>query len=519
MGRPQTVVVGIDGAHYELIQPWLDEGRLPNIAEVLESGVVSDLESVLPPVTSPNWKAYATGRNPGQLGIYWWENINTKEQHVYYPSERKREYPEFWELIAQDDPVGVIGVPTTYPPTAIDVFYVAGAPDAEESGFAHPESVESFLKEELDYRVTKSKAHRMENNPNKAAADILNLIELRFQAADRLLDRYNVSFLQVTTFYINTLQHYCWDGEYTRRGWEIIDKYIGNYLTDDVNLVLMSDHGSNKIELAFHINTWLQQEGYLHLNKTVSDLLYRLGMDNKSLSGLAKTLQIREVAPKLVPDKLLQHIPESTGEVTKEAKAGKVDWEKSEALASGQGPVYLTLGNKSARYEIVRNEIIKKLEKLKAPDNRPIVNNVHKGEKIYSGKYIDEAPDIVIDQAPGIHILGGIGRDTIFSEPSEEGWKAENKRKGLFAASGPDFAAGQIENLSILDLAPTLLHLHNQTIPESLDGSVRSEIFSLKSDAKSREPTISDEVEGYSPDSKVDEIDLKSKLEDLGYLR
>jgi predicted AlkP superfamily phosphohydrolase/phosphomutase len=69
--NPKTIVFGLDGAHFELIKPLLKSGQLPNINSVISSGVTADLQSVLPPVISPNWKAYLTGKNPGKIGIYW----------------------------------------------------------------------------------------------------------------------------------------------------------------------------------------------------------------------------------------------------------------------------------------------------------------------------------------------------------------------------------------------------------------------------------------------------------------
>jgi len=112
---------------------------------------------------------------------------------------------------------------------------------------------------------------------------------------------------------------------------------------------------------------------------------------------------------------------------------------------------------------------------------------VYRGETIYDGTYINEAPDLVIDQRPGVHIAGGIGRGQVFTEAKSDGWLAENKRPGLFAATGPDFSTGELEKLSILDLAPTILHLHNCEVPSDMDGQVIKSVFSSNSDARTRE--------------------------------
>ncbi|QLK26817.1 alkaline phosphatase family protein [Natrinema zhouii] len=482
--RP-TIVFGLDGAHYELLEPWIEAGHLPNIERAIDSGISADLESVLPPVTSPNWKAYATGKNPGKIGIFWWENIDTDNRRVHYPSNRKHVNTEFWELIARDEPVGVLGVPTTYPPKDVDSFLVSGPPDGKNTGYAHPSELESRLDEEFDYRVRKH--HRLDGEREAAAEEILELIDSRFTAAEMLRSEHDVSFLQVTTFYINSLQHYLWDDEYTLQGWQIIDEHLGQYLDGDFNVVLMSDHGSNPIRTVFHINAWLEANGYLATDTDVADTFYRAGITKDRLIQLTNKLGLTALAKRIAPRKLLQYLPDNTGAVNKEGKTDAVDWEATDAIASGQGPIYLTADRGTTEYDRIRDQLQAELESTTDPDGNAISDAVYKGEEVYSGSYVDESPDLVIDQTTGAHIPGGIGREEIFTKPTEEGWRAENKRQGLFVATGPDFAGGTHDPISILDLAPTLLHLHDRPIPADMDGTVQQSIFDPDSDSARRE--------------------------------
>jgi predicted AlkP superfamily phosphohydrolase/phosphomutase len=484
MSDSPTVVFGLDGAGFELIRPWIEAGELPNIERAVETGISGDLQSVMPPVTSPNWKAYATGKNPGKIGIYWWENVDVDERRVYYPTERKGENTEYWELIAEKDGAGVLGVPTTYPPKSINGFVVAGAPDGANEGFARPPELERRLQEEFDYRVLKRT--RLADDMDAAAKEIHDLIDLRFTVAKQLFAEYDISFLQVTTFYLNSLHHFLWDHEYTLEGWRIVDAHLGEFLDRDINVVLMSDHGSNEVRTVFHINSWLEREGYLTTDTGVADTLHDLGINADRLLRLASRAGLDGVARRLAPEWLLNYIPNEAGEIERGGKAGSVDWDATEALASGQGPIYLTVDRDSARYERLRTELIEKLGSLTDPRGRPVLAAVHRGEDIYDGPYIDDAPDLVMEQAAGVHIPGSVGRDEVFSDPRADGWRAENKREGLFVATGPDFTTGRIEGLSILDLAPTLLHLHGCPVPEDMDGTVRSEVFAPGSEPAER---------------------------------
>jgi predicted AlkP superfamily phosphohydrolase/phosphomutase len=179
----------------------------------------------------------------------------------------------------------------------------------------------------------------------------------------------------------------------------------------------------------------------------------------------------------VAPDRLLRLIPDEHGELQREAKMDNIDWRRSEALASGQGPVYLAIDTDNPGYEQIRSEIISKIKQVSDPSGNPVADRVLPGEEVYSGRYLDQAPDIVIDQNNGIHIAGSIGRDNVFSTPSDDGWRAENKRQGMFVASGPDFSSTVPEQLSILDIAPMMLHLHGCTVPRGMDGCVPKPVF------------------------------------------
>ncbi|WP_188979986.1 alkaline phosphatase family protein [Halocalculus aciditolerans] len=510
MSSPNTVVVGLDGAHFEILEPWIDAGELPNLQRIFESGLTSDLESVLPPVTSPNWKAYSTGKNPGKFGIFWWENIDLDEKRVYYPEDRKHNTIELWEILAQDSPVGVIGVPTTHPPKSINGFVVSGAPDGDNTGYASPPEVEKLLDRKLDYRVMPE--HRINPRDSESLSEIYDVIDSRFRAAKLLADEYDLSFLQVTTFYINVLQHFLWRSEDTLKGWKIIDNHIGEFLDDETDVILMSDHGSTKIDTVFHINTWLANNGYLSVNTGISSKLQELGLSRERIGKFVDSVGVGNLARNLAPDRLLNSLPDEQGELKRGQKTNHINWTDTLALASGQGPVYINAPKDSKEYHIIREKLIDELTDIRGPSGTAVAKEVVKGEDIYSGPYLDEAPDLCINQTPGVHIQGGIGRNEIFSNPSDGNWRAENKRNGLFAALGPSFRSGSIDGLSILDLTPTILHLYGNPIPSDMDGCVRKDVFSPESGLANRDIEYTDSYEYITEIARIRNIARDSPL-------
>lgn len=477
----KTIVIGLDGASFELIDPWIMEGCLPNIAKLKQQGVWADMRSVFPPVTSPNWKCYSTGKNPGKIGIFWWENIDWDNKRVYYPAARNVQNEEIWDYLGEAGmKVGIIGMPTTYPPKAVKGFLIAGG-EAQEKSFTYPPELEGGLKRQ-GWR--NHPQFRIDIDREKACQEIHEIIDRHFEMANILGRKYEVDFLMVAIFNINTLHHFLWDAPETKKGWEIIDKHIGEFMDQGCDLIIMSDHGSNKIESVFNINTWLKEEGYLNLNTNLGALLYKLGINQHSLARFASKLGLFGLLRKIVPRGLIRNIPSESGEIRKEAKTKKINWQKSKAFASGQGPIYLN--PKNSNNEALKKDIGQKLQALIDPSNgNKIIQKVYSREEIYHGEYLPEAPDLIMDQAKGIHISGGIGQQTVFNSPRR--WQAENKKTGLFMAYGPDIKkAGKIENVSILDLAPTILHLMGLEILSDMDGRVLKEIFRKESDAYTR---------------------------------
>lgn len=65
----RLLVVGWDGADWELLDPLLRDGRLPNLARLLRGGARADLRSYDPMFSPLLWTSVATGKPPTQHGI------------------------------------------------------------------------------------------------------------------------------------------------------------------------------------------------------------------------------------------------------------------------------------------------------------------------------------------------------------------------------------------------------------------------------------------------------------------
>jgi len=463
----KVVVIGLDGACFKLLNPWLKDGSLPNMRKLVKEGVSGPLESWPPPVTCPSWKCYSTGLNPGKLSVYWWQIVDVKRRRFLMPNSRSFKGKEIWDYLAEAGfSSGVLNMPTTYPPRPVEGFMVAGGPLSLEVGYAYPPWLEKRLKR-MGYRVHPKESISSREEAIEAFEDILELFELRFKTAYKLAKEFHVDFLHLTVFYINTLHHFLWDHPLVKRAWQALDELVGEAVDawGAEDIIIISDHGSNPIKSVFAINAWLKREGYLRLpSMGPKGLLAKLGSARRRLGPLL-AMFISERRLSRISYSMRFRLPVPLG-------VGEIDWTSSRAIGSGQGPLYL-LGVKkgSEEYERLRDELIKKLEELRDPrTGLKVIAKAHRAEELY-GSLRGHAPDIILEQSPGCHIEGSLTAERPFSEPDK--WVAENAKYGLFIAYGRDFKKGlRIEGARITDVAPTVLHLYGLRAPAHMDGHV-----------------------------------------------
>ena len=66
----KLVILGFDGMDPDLVQRWMDEGKLPNIKRVAEQGGIYPLATTHSAESPTAWASFATGVNPGKHNIY-----------------------------------------------------------------------------------------------------------------------------------------------------------------------------------------------------------------------------------------------------------------------------------------------------------------------------------------------------------------------------------------------------------------------------------------------------------------
>ncbi|MFO0768784.1 MAG: alkaline phosphatase family protein [Nitrospiraceae bacterium] len=140
-GTQKVLVVGLDGATFDVLTPMMHRGLLPHLAKLIGEGVSGPLRSVVPPVSGPAWVSFMTGKDPGRHGIYDFYKFAPGRKGKRIISFRDIHARSLWEVLTtHGKKVGAINVPITFPPYPVDGFMLTGMltpPDAEARQ-AHP---------------------------------------------------------------------------------------------------------------------------------------------------------------------------------------------------------------------------------------------------------------------------------------------------------------------------------------------------------------------------------------------
>ena len=95
----KVFVLGFDGMDPNLARKFMDEGKLPNLKKLAESGTFETLSSTQPSESPTAWSSFATGVNPGKHNIY---DFLIRSFDTYLPDlgmVKKGDPPEFlWGL-------------------------------------------------------------------------------------------------------------------------------------------------------------------------------------------------------------------------------------------------------------------------------------------------------------------------------------------------------------------------------------------------------------------------------------
>lgn len=551
----KVVVIGVDGATFDVIKPLIAMGRLPNLARLLEGGVHGDLCSTIHPITPQAWSTFLTGMNAGKHGVF---DFTRRKEGTYgiefVNASRRKGDSIFLYLSRLGLRVGAMAIPFTYPPEPVNGFMLSGidAP-AEDERAVHPKELFDEIQKRFGaYYIHLASPVGRSNDEVKFYKDIVKEDKNRTDIGLHLMEHYSSDLFM--TVYNNTdrVQHQYLTYEILEalnngdekklkenllvKTYENTDKEIGRLLEaidKDTTLFLMSDHGSGPIKRVFFLNRWLEENGYLTYRSSDSKRFHLL----EKLRYFAKRL-----LPRWVKGFIKSVLPQVRDKVESYRFFTEIDWDKTAAFGFGNyGNIYINLSGREPQgtvpgkdYERFCGEIAEKLGDLRDPDTgERLIKEVCFRKKLYNGPCSNLAPDLVIhwnDYSYYTSTTPGKEKGSCFGsflkiDSSDFDHVGTHRLNGMFVAFGKKVRKDTVINgAHIADVAPTILFAMGQPIPEEMDGKVLTDIFTGDFLGKNSPKYVASK-KGSDSDTRraVDYTEeeserIKERLKGLGYM-
>jgi predicted AlkP superfamily phosphohydrolase/phosphomutase len=482
-------VLGLDCAAPEVI---FGDERLVNIRRLMEAGVYGRLESVIPPITVPAWMCMCTSQDPGSLGIYGFRNRSDYSyDKLHFVNSASIKALAIWDQLAREGKKSIIvGVPPNYPPRKINGISVGCflTPDTVKNDFTWPANIKQEINQFVGEYPVDVKGFRTDNK-EWLREQIFEMSRKHWEVVRWLIREKEWDYFHYVDIGLDRVHHGFWNFfdkqhvDYEAGNpfegvvpdyylW--LDEQIGSVLElldQDTMVLLVSDHGAQRLNGGFAINEWLIREGLLVLKR--------------------------------YPDKITQF------------SELDVDWGKTRVWSEGgyYARVFFNVEGREPNGIIeesdvaaFQNEMKAKLEALCDVTGAPMRSLVFKPEDVYR-TVRNVAPDLIVHFG-GLfwRSIGSVGHKQLHVRENDTGPDGCNHAQhGMFVLAAPNCPMqGEYTGAHLLDIAPTLLDLVDSEIPETMQGRA---LFA----GMERKPRNPDESAGYE---KI----IHDRLAGLGYV-
>ena len=534
----KTLIIGLDGATFDIITPLSEAGRLPVLSRLMSEGASAKLRSTTLPNSFPGWASCTTGTSEGMHGVFSPFIKNPSSYTVRAMSGRDIMTRHVWDILTEQNGRSVVvNVPTTYPPEPLNGVMVTGMlTPGLDSEFTYPSSFKQELLAALpDYVIEPARVP----DRHARAAEFRRSIEVQERALKFLTGRGEWDFLMVVFAVLDRAQHDYWadmDSKHPRHDpntprefrefvheiYERLDAAVGRLLESlrgDVRVLVVSDHGFCSELYEVRVNELLESAGLLAFKSPSS-------RRSRARFRSLKEKISRRLSPARTNGNVLDHKVRYGG-----AFLDEIDWSRTRAFFAQDKGVWVNLaGRESAgvvresEFDDVLDEARGALNNLKSfEDSEPVFEKVMRREEAFNGLWSERLPDLVMVPRRDEYVYNerpSYG-DVIVAADSTTG---THSRDGIFIAWGKGIKRGArfIKQPDLRDVGPTALHSLGCPLTVDMDGSALVEVFSDLTEAPKCGSSYRDaqNAEGLrdSVYNAGEEAELRERLRALGYI-
>jgi predicted AlkP superfamily phosphohydrolase/phosphomutase len=515
--KNRVIVIGLDAADPDLIENWSREGLLPTMTALMTKGCWGRLASPAEISTGPVWPTFFAGTSPAKQGRFFYRQLKSGTYRIHKKYAVDIEATPFWVQISDaGQRVAVIDVPKTYPIHGINGIQIVGwgvhSPSWERASYP------SELMDQVLSRFGKYPVPNCDEFHLETISHYKNFYEKLMSGAEKkgLMSEYFLTQENWDLFFTVFGEPHC-AGHHL---WHLIDtndpgydpeitRLLGNVILDiystidlaisklvnaapDATFIIISPHGMGP------------NYGGSHL---LPEVLSRLGMaGTQTMTSDGLTSLTKDIFRRLAKarDKSVEMAPPGLLKMTKKMLPRKFwdsltcyllsagnEWRWSRAFCiPGDFPGAIRINLKGREpnglvepgeeYESLCEQLINELQSLVNPDTgEKAVSEVVRVDKLYQGKLLWELPDLIVKwtgDAPVRALYSPIIGTVRGDNPDKR--SGEDKPEGFITAYGKHVKSGNyIEGGDLMDLAPTILYLMGQPIPENMDGKLLLDII------------------------------------------
>jgi predicted AlkP superfamily phosphohydrolase/phosphomutase len=549
------LILGLDGATLDLVEPWIADGTLPNLARLQRRGAWGRLASTVPAATFPSWTTFMTGVNPGRHGIFDFTRRDAGGYSVRFVNATFRKARTVWRLLSDAQRrVSVLGVPGTYPPEPVNGYMISGfdtpVTTHADASFVHPPSFAAEVEQAGGFPFADFQEFNIGPRWHaRALASLCDGIERKTRLAERLLERERWDCFMLMFGESDTAAHHFWSfhdaasprydaagaaelGNPLRTVYAALDEAIGRLTArvPDAAVMVVSDHGFGGVgTTAVRLNRWLAQQDYL---------AFAPRSRRARWAG-----HLRSAAVRAIPERWQAPCFRAAGgrlasRVESGVRFGGIDWRGTRVFSEELNyfpALWLNVQGRDqcgtvpvGEYQTLCDELSERLLGWRDPlSGNRVVRHVWQREALYHGPHVALAPDLVLDLAtPGGYSYVGLpsyAQAGSAIEPMDvaalsggklAGMSGSHRSDGLFMLSGEGVPAGRVDGANIADMAPSILSLCGLPIPAQWDGRPLPCLAAGPSSRGTDDVSADAEVT-YGP---AEEADLQRRLAQLGYL-
>lgn len=273
----KVFVLALDGVPFTLLNQFITNGTMPQLAALTQKGLFKQINSVEPSVSSVAWASFLTGKQPNQHGILGFAERNPATMEWFTPNASHLTLPTLLEALSvKGKSVFSMNVPATYPPKKINGISICGflGPNLQQGTF--PKKEAHFL-EEQGYRIDVDTSLAKTHFPD-FITDLKQVMEKRIEMMRHYWHSSDWDFFMTHIMAPDRLHHFSYELFENahpdalvlyRSFYARIDRLIGqvkSMLDKDTTLLMLSDHGFTTLKQEVYLNRWLWENNFLHFN-------------------------------------------------------------------------------------------------------------------------------------------------------------------------------------------------------------------------------------------------------------